>query len=226
MNKKRNEIYDDDSIDLIELLSQIWKSKIFIAKTTFFFTLIGIIYSLSLNDVYTASSVFYPHYQSGELSQNQGLRGLAGLAGIDLGSQQGSEIIPPTLYPNIISSTEFKIEILDSKINPNENKITFREYLLSKTKTISLKKILTYPLKLISKLIKSESEVEGTEGVNILQLSEEEYDLHKDLSNIISLKLNDKEGFIQLSAKDNNPIIASQIAKQQMKFTKILLNSS
>ena len=140
MNKKSNEIYNDDSIDLIELLSKIWKGKIFIVKTTIFFTLIGIIYSLSLNNVYTASSVFYPHYQSGELSQNQGLRGLAGLAGIDLGSQQGSEIIPPTLYPNIISSTEFKIEILDSKIILNGNKTKYREYLLSRNDVFSLKK--------------------------------------------------------------------------------------
>ena len=213
MNKKSKEIYDDDSIDIIELLSQIWKSKIFIVKTTIFFALIGIIYSLSLNNAYTASSVFYPHYQTSEISQNQGLRGLAGLAGIDLGSQQGSEIIPPTLYPNIISSTEFKIEILDSKINLDGKKTTFREYLLSKNNTISLKKILSYPLTLIFKfkninIIKSE-----VEGINILQLSEEEYNLHKKLIDIIFLELNEKEGFIKLSVRDNAPLIASQIAK-------------
>ena len=140
MNKKSNEIYDDDSIDLIELLSKIWKSKIFIAKTTMLFTFIGIIISLSLKNIYTASSVFYPHYQSSDLTQNQGLRGLAGLAGIDLGSQQVSEIIPPTLYPNIISSTEFKIDILDSEIISNGNKTTFREYLIRRNDIISLKK--------------------------------------------------------------------------------------
>ena len=87
MYKKRNENYNDDSIDLIELLSKIWKGKIFIVKTTILFTFIGIVYSLSLKNIYTASSVFYPHYQSNEISQNQGLRGLAGLAGINLGSQ-------------------------------------------------------------------------------------------------------------------------------------------
>ena len=64
MNKKNNQIFDDeDSIDLIELLSQIWKSKIFIGKTILIFTLIGIIYSLSLKNTYTATAVFYPHYQ-------------------------------------------------------------------------------------------------------------------------------------------------------------------
>tara|TARA_Y100001958_G_C21235213_1_gene561483 strand:- start:1852 stop:2940 length:1089 start_codon:yes stop_codon:yes gene_type:complete len=213
MNKKNNEIYDDDSIDLIELLSKIWKGKIFIVKTTIFFTLIGIIYSLSLKNVYTASSEFYPQYQSSELSQNQGLRGLAGLAGINLGSIQNSEIIPPTLYPNIIRSTEFKINILDSEINYNGNILTYREYLLSKNNIFSLKKILTYPLTLISKSIKMNIIESKIEGNNTLQLSKEEYNLHENLLNKIFLELNSKEGFIKLSVKDNDPLIASQIAK-------------
>ena len=53
MNKKNNEIFNDDSIDLIELLSKIWKGKIFITKSTIIFTLVGIIFSLSLKDIYT-----------------------------------------------------------------------------------------------------------------------------------------------------------------------------
>ena len=213
MNKNSNKMYDDDSIDLIELLSRIWKNKIFIAKTTFFFTLIGIIYSLSLNDVYTASSVFYPHYQSNELSQNQGLRGLAGLAGINLSTQEISETIPPTLYPNIINSTEFKINILDSKINLNGNKSTYRDYLLTKNDAFSLKKIFMYPLSLLSKLINNNKVELEDEGINIIKLTEQEYELHEDLLDIIFLELNDKEGFIKLSVKDYDPLIASQIAK-------------
>ena len=211
MKKKDIQTYDEeDSIDLIELFSQIWKSKIFIVRTVILFTLIGIIYSLSLRNIYTASSVFYPHYQSNELSQNQGLRGLAGLAGIDLGSNQASEIIPPTLYPNIISSTEFKIDILDSKINSNGKKITFREYLLSKNDQFNFKKILISP---IIKLLSNKNTELQIKDKSILQLSEEEYFLHKDLIDIISLQLNQKEGFIKLSVEDNNPLIASQIAR-------------
>ena len=51
------------------------------------------------------------------------------------------------------------------------------------------------------------------EGINIIKLTEEEYDLHEDLLDIIFLELNDKEGFIKLSVKDYDPLIASQIAK-------------
>ena len=119
MNKKNNQIDDAiEEIDLIELLSTLWKEKILIIKSTLIFTLIGIIYSLSLKDNFTASSIFYPHYQSNEISQGQGLRGLAGLAGIDLGNNNSNDI-PTNLYPNIINSPEFKIEILDTQYNCN-----------------------------------------------------------------------------------------------------------
>ena len=55
------------------------KKKFFIIKSTLIFTLIGIIYSLSLKNNFTASSVFYPHYQNNEISQSQGLKGLLDL---------------------------------------------------------------------------------------------------------------------------------------------------
>ena len=144
MSKKRNDIYDDDAIDLIELLSTVRKEKRFIIKSTLIFTLIGIIYSFSLNDNYTASSVFYPHYQSNEISPGSGLRSLAGIAGIDLGSNINTQNIPTNLYPNIISSPEFKIEILDSKINTGENEMIYRDYLLMKESKLNLKKILLF----------------------------------------------------------------------------------
>ena len=72
---------------------------------------------------------------------------------------------------------------------------------------------MTYPISLMFKLIsvnKTESEIEN---INVLQLSNEEYMLHKTLLNVIFLELNEKEGFIKLSVKDYDPIIASQIAK-------------
>ena len=213
MKKKNSQMYDeDDSIDLIELLSTLWKKKILITKSTLIFTLIGIIYSLSLKNNYTASSVFYPHYQSDELSQAQGLRGLAGLAGIDLGGQSGEDI-PPSLYPKIINSPQFKIEILDSEINLGEKKIIYRDYLLSKKDQFNIKEIILLPFSVLSKLVPKDLKDLKSKKNDILKLSNEEYSLHKDLSGIILLELNDAEGFIRLSAKDINPLIASQIAK-------------
>ena len=169
MNKINNK---NDSIDLIELLSTIWNSKNFIIKTTVIFSVIGIIYSLTLNNSFTASSVFYPHFQTDELNNNQGLRGLAGLAGINLGSQIKDDI-PPSLYPKIINSPQFKIEILDHKINLNQNKISFRDYLLSKNNQFDLKKIINYPISLFSKILKKNKSESTDDNIEILKISDE-----------------------------------------------------
>ena len=209
MSKKNIE---ESYIDIVEILSTLWKSKKIIIKSTIIFSLVGIIYSLILNNIFTASSIFYPHYQKDNITQGQGLRNLAGLAGIELGSQI-SEIIPPTLYPNIIKSPEFKIEILDTKLDYNEREITYREYLNETKSKISLKKILLFPISMISSLIlKNEFKLEN-QNINILSLSEEEFELHELLTDKIEIELNENEGFIELSVKDYNPIIASKIAK-------------
>ena len=84
--------------------------------------------------------------------------------------------------------------------------------------TICFKKILLYPISLLSELISKNNIEKDAESINILQLSEEEFNLHESLSSIIFLELNDKEGFIQLSVKDNNPLIASQIAQTANKL--------
>ena len=214
MLKKNNQIFNEnDSIDFIELLSTLWKEKFFIIKSTLIFSLIGIIYSLSLKNNFTASSLFYPHYQNNELSQSQNIKSLAGLAGIELGGTQISDNVPPNLYPNIISSPEFKIKILDSNINLGENEVTYREYLFSKAPKFSFKKILLYPITIISEFITKDESNSSNKNLDIIKLNDEEYLLHKYLSDLITISLNEKEGFIELSVKDNDPLVASQIAK-------------
>ena len=211
MNIKSNQSYNDDSINIIEILSSLWKKKNYIYKSTILFGIIGILYSITLDNIYTASSIFYPHFEKNNISKEQGLRNLAGLAGIDIGTES-SENIPPTLYPNIISSPQFKIKILDEKINILENKITYREYLMSTKSTFDLKKILKYPISIISEMFSNSDIDNNNDNIKILKLTKEEYQLHKYLEEVIFLELNDEEGFIKLSVKDQNALIASQIA--------------
>ena len=96
MNTNKNKHYDEDSLDLIELFSKLWNRKNSIIKSTLIFSLFGFILSLSLSNIYTASSTFYPHYEKSDFSQSSSLKNLAGLAGIDLGSES-LENVPPTL---------------------------------------------------------------------------------------------------------------------------------
>ena len=79
-----------DEITLRELAAVIWLNKIFIVTFTTFAALVSVLYSLSLNNIYTSQTLIAPttsSSSSGSLSQ---FGGLASMAGINL-QQGGSE---------------------------------------------------------------------------------------------------------------------------------------
>ena len=208
MNKKVFEIQEEESIDFIKILTDIWINKELVIKVSLYFFILGIILSISLSDVYRASSIFYPHIESSDNSQD--LRNLAGIAGIDITNDVSSNV-PSNLYPLLINSPIFKIKILDEVIYHNGNKMTYREYIRESHSSFSLIKILLYPISIIKDFFKKSDENKNL-NFQILQLSEEEFELHEKLDDLIFLDLNESEGFIELSVDDEDPLIASQIA--------------
>ena len=110
MESSKNNIEAEDQIDIIALLSKIWHRKKIILKTVAIFGVIGIFVALSTPNKYTASSMFTPNY-SGASSGSSGLKGLASLAGINIGSMtESSKEISPMLYGKILESAVFKKE--------------------------------------------------------------------------------------------------------------------
>jgi len=210
MNKNNVEIHEEDSIDLMELFSTLWLNKKFIVKVTLLFFLVGIAYSLSLKNIYRSSSIFYPHYEKIDNSNN--LKSLAGLAGINFDSESSSNI-PSSLYPKLISSPIFKRKILDEIINFEGVELSYRDYLLANSSSFNIKGLLVFPITFLGNLITNKEDIINNNYSDILNFSNEEYRIHQYLKGIILLNLNEKEGFVELSVDDQNPYVASQIAE-------------
>jgi hypothetical protein len=87
---------------------------------------VGAIYSLTLNNEYSSVVKLLPEAnQANNQSANLGgLAGLAGLAGINIGGANSNvDIINPSLYPNLVESSPFLLELIKSNIyNPNLKK--------------------------------------------------------------------------------------------------------
>ena len=210
MNKNsKNNIFEDDDIDLLNIVLKLWKNKKLILYTTIIFFIIGIFYSLSIKNIYKSSSTFYPHY---EKIEGNSLKNLAGLAGINITNEFTSDV-PTSLYPNLITSTPFKNEILSQKIKINNKLILYKDYLQNKNKSF-IKRISNFikGLSLFSKnnsssLVKSKNE-------NYIILTIDEYNLHKSLNEIIHLEVHKEDGYITLTVKDEIPYISAEIAKK------------
>lgn len=82
--------YLDDELDLTELVNVLLINKLFLVACTGLFSLISIIYSLTLTNIYTAETTLAPT-ASGDMSSNLSqYAGLASMAGISLpGSSSG-----------------------------------------------------------------------------------------------------------------------------------------
>ena len=165
----------DDEIDLVEILKKIYKSRKFILIISFSFALLGVAVALQSPIKFSSETIFITHNQE---SNSSSLSGVASLVGINLGASNfGGEIIPSSMYPQVTQSPKFKRLLLNSNID-FDNKINLKQYLID-----------YYKLNTENDKINSD-----------LYVSELENDCFNIIDEIISVNVNQKDGFISLSA--------------------------
>ena len=215
-SSKNNEQTDDDTIDIIELLSKIWNRKKFILKAIVLFGVVGVLVAVSTPNQYTASSMFTPNY-GGQPSGSSGLKGLASLAGIEIGSGDKNREISPMLYGKILESVSFKQQLLASPLKNFGDVKTLRAYFEKNTSTSVIEAVKEYTIGLPSKIIglfkedPKKSTFETVTGVE--SVSEQDMIFHELIEEMLTLSINDKDGFIEMISKSKDPQLAAQIAK-------------
>jgi hypothetical protein len=209
---------DLNEIDVLVLLKKIYLRKKFIIKCSLISVVFGIVISLNTTNLYTSTTIFIPQLSTSTASSSStGLSGLASLAGINIGSMNNSNNFPAKLYPQILESFPFKSDLLSSKINFDDNKMSIRQYYISTTSTFNFSSfIYKYTFGLPGKIINlfnKNATVNNSSNSEIYSISEIDYSLFKEISNNCTIDINDKEGFISISCTDRNKIVAAQITR-------------
>ena len=210
-----NKNIHDDEIDIIQIVKTIWKSWRFIVILSSFFVFVGVAVALLSPIVYTSSSTFI--LSGGSDDKSSSFDGVASLVGINLGGMSGQSEIPTSMYPKVGESVEFKRLLLEEFVDEG--------------KTINLKNFLIdhYDLDLEDFVIND----------NDFFVSKGEDELFKLLDEIILISVNEKDGFVSISANMptseyaantcfnareilQNIIIDNKIkrAKENLSFTK------
>ena len=105
---------EETEIDLIEVIRKLWAKRKFILKVTVVFMALGVLIALFSPKEYTAGCTMVP--QIGEKTTGGNLSGLAAMAGINLGSNSGGDVLMPNVYPKILSSVPFQKELMQTEI--------------------------------------------------------------------------------------------------------------
>ena len=214
MSELKNQYNNEDEIDLLELLKKIYTEKKFIIKSSIISVVLGVLFALIQPNQYTSSTTFIPQLSTDVKAGGSSLSGLASLAGINLGGVEGSSEFPPTLYPQVIESVPFRLKLLSSSVNVNNETKILSDYILSEKSFNLVGAIKKYTIGLPSLIVGIFRAEDSTAKrlSEIYSISEDDKLLFDHLENNLSLSVNDKEGFITMSFTDKNKNVAAQIA--------------
>ncbi|MET3125586.1 capsular polysaccharide biosynthesis protein [Arcicella rosea] len=206
---KSNPIFNNFKLfPLLHLILQ-KKWKIFIFSTLC--TCFGVWIAYNIPNEYTSQVQILPELEIKEGTESMNnFKSLAGLAGVDLSSFGSTEAVRPDLYPNILQSTPFLMQLLHLKVRSIEHQ---REMLVSDyLKECSKKEIL---VKLVGESNKSEFQNLNEPKITpeLIHLNKEEDLQIRELHKRVVTSLDKKTGVITMSVKMQDPVIAATLAK-------------
>lgn len=210
----------EQEIDLIALFKRLWKKRMFVIYVTLAFMVLGLMIALFSKKEYTATTVFVP--QTSRQGVSSSMSSLASLAGINLAQVGGGGSLSPAIYPQLLSNVDFikelmytpikfeewpeKVTLFDYYTNEDYNKPTF--FGTVKKYTLGLPGVI---IKAIKGSNKEEADSAAADGP-LPVFTEKEYACKQVLTNLVSITINDKDGYVELSASMPEPVAAAEVA--------------
>lgn len=214
-----------EEIDFIGLLILLWGGRKKVALITLIFVFIGLFIAVFSSKEYTSSTTMVPQISSPTAGLGS-LSSLASIAGFNLNmSTQGTEI-SPILYPKIIASTSFQLEIMNADyIFPElDHKVSLLEYYKDYYKPGLFESIAKYTFGLPG-LLKDKFSNSGEDNYTInsldsttIRLSREQNSLRNILSQNLTLDVNEKDGYLVLKSRFHQADVSAQIAKKAQQL--------
>ncbi len=213
---------EEDEIDLLALFRTFWNGRKTVAKFVAILGLIGLFVAIFSQKEYTASTMIVP--VSSEKTGGS-LSGLAAMAGINIGGTDNGNGISPTLYPKVVQSIPFKRQLLETpiKVSASDETITFRKYYDEIHSAGILSWLKKYTIELpggvLGWLKGTPKEVKVSQNTGaIVVLSGEEARVMKILEQTIKINVNDKDGYVTLSANMPEALAAAQMAERAQQL--------
>lgn len=226
-----NNSYEEDEIDLMELFLTLWSERKTIIKITSGFIIVGLFWALFSPLEYESQAVLMPEVQEQSVSGAGRLLKQFGLGGGATGLQNG--LIPPMIYPEIVSSTSFQLSLLKEKITFSEYEVTttWPDFLENHYSTPVTAIVLDYTIKLPLTLLGHAINLFKTEEIeeidenqnknaNYIRLSKIEKELILALTDRISVAQDQKNGLLTITTKLQDPVAAAEMNRAVIELLK------
>ena len=218
-NTKLN-IPEEQEIDLVELARKVWANRRLVFKWCGIAVIVGLMVAFSIPKEYTTTVTLAPETTDGSRSLG-GLSALAGMAGISVGGTEGGDALFPELYPDIVSSTGFSVELFSVPVRDMDGELQtdLYTYLQEHQRSPWWSVILSFPFKCLGWVTSlfQDKEAEGEGSVDPFQLTKEQTEVVKSLNQRIAVSVDKKTSVITLSVTMQDPLISATMTDTVMQ---------
>lgn len=219
---------EEEGIDIIALCKKVWDGRKTVLISFGVCFVLGLFVALFTPKQYSVTSVMMPQLGA---SKGGSLSSLASLAGINLGSASATGELSPLMYPQIVSSVPFRLELLmDTPLSFSDypKPITLYEYYTDSTrKKNPLGVVKKYTVGLPGLILgairgkKPEPDYSGEAGSGVplpMTVTNKQYSLLKDVAQMVSLSVDQKQGYLTLNVTGPEPLATAQLAEKAQKL--------
>jgi len=238
--KKENK---DSEIDLIDIAKKIWSGRKIIIKSMIVFFVLGIFIVIFSPKEYKSEITLVVETSASGSGMSGLLQQFGGLAGINLNNTTNKEALVPDLYPEVIKSTPFLLEIMKQKVieSKYDSTITIAQYIDRYTRPSLASSISKYTIGLpgiIMEWIRGKNKNCSNKKLPILNsdsaislsiepisITKEESDIIEALSECINTEQDFKKSnkfIIRVEMQD--PLVVAQVTSSVVKnLTKYII---
>lgn len=214
---------EEEGIDIVAMLRSLWDGRKTILICLAIFIALGLVAALTMKRTYTVKTIMVPQLSS---KSNNSLGSLAALAGIDLDMPSNSSDLSPIVYPEIVNSVPYRLELMHTPLHYSkcEQPISMFDYALAgydkpslfsyvKKYTIGLPGVIIGAIRGEQPEIVLPVDTTDTDTLNRpIVVSVDEQKMLDGFGKVVSLDVNKKEGFLTLTVNGSEPIQTADLA--------------
>ena len=213
----KNSAEEEQEIDLLELARKLWAEKRTIIRWALIAAVAGIIIAFSIPKEYTTTIKLAPEAREGGGAASN-LGALAAMAGINANMGGGKDAVSPTLYPDIVSSIPFAVELFDVPVtlSKDEEQTTVRDYLSDDISAPWWSFLTSLPSKAVGGIMSvfrsSDKDEGGNKEINTFKLTPEENGIVGALASRVAVDVDGKTSIISISVTMQDPLVSALLA--------------
>lgn len=214
-NPNNQPYYDEQEIDIMELISKLWKKRSMIIKWCIVGAVIGLVVGFSIPKTYKAGVVLVPEVQQ---KTSSGVSSIASMMGVNLNNSV--DAISAEMFPDIVHSTAFIYELFDLPVTFERKDsvltVPLVEYMKEYQKSPWWSAVIKFPFKVLGWCIDlvtpGDEEEEDTNAVlNVNNLPKKERGVVKYFAENIMVSVDKKSLKTQMTLELQDPLVVATV---------------